>query len=112
MIIAWNQVPADRLVFFDRGIPDAIAYLKVAGLEVKPDYYSALARHPYQHQVFILPPWEEIYVHDSERWQSFEEAVSIHAAITETYSSCGFEIIDVPRLSVAHRAAYILDFIK
>ncbi|MBB6501588.1 AAA family ATPase [Pedobacter cryoconitis] len=112
MITAWEQVPADLVSFFDRGIPDIMAYLKVAGLEVTPAYYAALAGHPYQQLVFILPPWEEIYVHDSERWQSFEEAAGIHSAIRETYISCGFEIVDVPKLSASQRAAYVLDFIK
>ncbi|MEM5794017.1 MAG: hypothetical protein QXS48_02825 [Candidatus Aenigmatarchaeota archaeon] len=30
-----ETVPKDRIVFFDRGIPDSIAYFKICGLDTK-----------------------------------------------------------------------------
>ncbi|MBB5637900.1 putative ATPase [Pedobacter cryoconitis] len=111
MIVSWTNVPLDQPVFFDRGIPDIIAYMDVTEVPVPDMYYSALELHPYHKQVFILPPWEAIYVHDSERWQTFEEATLINEAIRNTYKACGFELIDVPKYSVTERIAFILDFI-
>jgi predicted ATPase len=111
MIVSWTSAPVDRLAFFDRGIPDIIAYLDVAEINVPKIYHEALKLYPYHKQVFILPPWEKIYVHDSERWQTFEEAVVINEAIRNTYKTCGFELIDVPKNSPAERIAFILDFI-
>ncbi|WP_367868075.1 AAA family ATPase [Pedobacter sp. WC2423] len=111
MIFSWNSAPTAAITFFDRGIPDIIAYLNVAGVPVPEEYYTALSLHPYHKQVFILPPWEAIYVNDSERWQTFEEAVIINEAIRKAYMTCGFELIDVPRNSPAARVAFILDFI-
>lgn len=111
MILSWNQAPADRIVFFDRAIPDIIAYLDVAEVPVPEEYYTALGLYPYHQQVFILPPWEAIYVNDSERWQTFEEAVLLNEAIRKAYIACGFELIDVPKNSLSERIAFILDFI-
>ncbi|QNK63744.1 AAA family ATPase [Pedobacter sp. PAMC26386] len=111
MIVSWKSAPADAIAFFDRGIPDIIAYLKVAGITVPEKYYMALDHYPYHKQVFILPPWENIYVYDSERWQTFEEAVRIDEAIRASYITCGFELIDVPKNSIEERIAFILDFI-
>lgn len=111
MIFSWNHAPTDTITFFDRAIPDIIAYLNVAGAPVPEEYYTALSLHPYHKQVFILPPWEGIYVNDNERWQTFEEAVIINEAIRKAYKTCGFELIDVPKNSQTARVAFILDFI-
>ena len=111
MLASWKSAPADKLAFFDRGIPDIIAYLDVAQITFPLIYDEALKLHPYHKQVFILPPWEKIYVHDSERWQTFEEATLINDAIRNAYKTRGFELIDVPKNSVSERIAFILDFI-
>lgn len=112
MVIAWRLSATDTLTFFDRGMPDVIAYLKIAGLPIPCVYEDHMISHPYQKQVFILPPWREIYVNDNERWQSFDEASSIYLAIRETYLSLGYELIEVPKLAEAERLAYVLGFIK
>ncbi|KIO78065.1 hypothetical protein TH53_05580 [Pedobacter lusitanus] len=111
MIISWNSAPANEITFFDRGIPDIIAYLSVAGIAVPEKYYTSLINYPYHKQVFILPPWQDIYVQDSERWQTFEESVVIYEAIIDTYTDCGFELIEVPKNTSQSRVAFILDFI-
>ena len=96
------------LTFFDRGIPDIIAYLRIAGLPVHDKFMEAMKKNPYQAQVFILPPWNAIYINDPERWQSFAEATTIYHAIQESYASFGFELIGVPEGSVADRMAFVL----
>jgi predicted ATPase len=112
MILAWNSGTAYPQLFFDRGMPDVIAYLKVASLEVPQDLLANLSAYPYHNQVFILPPWETIFVNDTERWQSFAEATDIHEAIRETYLENGYQLIEVPQAPVAERMAFILDQIK
>ena len=98
--------------FFDRGIPDIIAYLKAAKLAVDDRYYTALQQHPYQPAVFILPPWQAIYVNDAERWQTFDEAVHLYIAIKETYEALGFTLIEVPPAGVDNRMNFIIETIK
>jgi len=110
MIAHYHQTAGHTgITFFDRGIPDIIAYLKAAGLPVPGRYYTALQQHRYQPQVFILPPWPAIYVNDAERWQTYDEAVQLYAAIRETYGELGFTLIEVPPASVANRMDRLLE---
>ncbi|CAM4378883.1 Predicted ATPase [Pedobacter westerhofensis] len=112
MTRAWKKAPENEMTFFDRGIPDVIAYLRIANLPVPQSYLSGLSAHPYEKRVFILPPWEEIYVNDSERWQSFEEATAIYHIIRETYTGFGFELLELPKASEELRISFILDAVK
>lgn len=102
------EAPEDQTTFFDRGIPDIIAYLKAAGIDPEAKYYQALFKYQYQQKVFILAPWESIYVNDSERWQSFEEAKKLYQAIKETYEELGFQLIELPAASLKERAGFIM----
>jgi predicted ATPase len=109
MIHSYSQATAHTgITFFDRGIPDIIAYLKAAALPVDDRYYTAVRQHPYQQHVFILPPWKAIYVNDAERWQTFEEAVHLYTTIRETYQALGFTLVELPLAGISHRR----DFIK
>lgn len=112
MTKAWQHSSETAITFFDRGIPDVISYIKHANLPVPDRYLSELALHPYEKQVFILPPWGEIYVKDAERWQSFEEATAIYETIRETYTGFGFELIELPKADEARRIEFMLKLIK
>jgi predicted ATPase len=92
-------------VFFDRGLPDLIGYLRRAGRMV-PETLLASAFH-YTPLVFMAPPWREIYVNDAERPQSYSESVTLAAHIRGAYAELGFEIIELPRQSVAARVEHI-----
>lgn len=110
MINAYTETAANTgITFFDRGIPDIIAYLKAAAQPVDDRYYNALSQHPYQPIAFILPPWKNIYVNDAERWQTYEEAVHLYASIRETYQALGFTLIEMPLASVEDRMDFILE---
>ena len=95
-------------VFFDRGIPDIIAYLQVAGIAVSKEYHEQVRLKRYHDKVFVAPPWKEIYCNDEERWQSFEEATAICQMITETYESAGYRVIVLPKSSTENRLDFIL----
>ena len=109
MIDAWAEAVEEDNTFFDRGIPDIIAYLRVASLPVAEKMERALREYPYAATVFLLPPWEHIYVRDAERWQTFEEAESIYHHIKKIYHSSGYEINELPKCPVEQRADLILN---
>jgi predicted ATPase len=97
------------VVFFDRGIPDVVGYLRLIGLDV-PDYIQRAAElFRYNRRVFIAPPWPEIFHSDRERKQDFDEAVRTYESMIVTYASFGYELVEVPRASVEERAQFILD---
>lgn len=108
-MVAQHAAASQRggLTFFDRGLPDLIAYLTVAGLPVAPAYYRAVAEHPYQSLAFLAPPWPAIYVNDPERWHTPAEAAALYEALHATYEALGFEVCVLPRTTVAARVAFV-----
>lgn len=111
MIYLYKESSAYDVTFFDRGIPDIIAYLKSASLPVSENYLDALANHQYHSTVFILPPWPEIYVNDDERWQTYKESEALYQVIKDTYNQLNFNLIEIPQLALKQRLAFILDHI-
>lgn len=99
------------LVFMDRGIPDVLAYMDYIGDKYPQEFIDFCKSHVYDH-VFILSPWQEIYVSDSERYEDFEQSVKIHHHLLSTYERYDYDLIDVPFEKVDKRADHILDIIK
>ncbi|MBO6506832.1 MAG: AAA family ATPase [Kordiimonadaceae bacterium] len=92
--------------FFDRGIPDSIAYSLRFGVDPAP-CIAASERYRYASRVFILPPWEEIFVQDDLRGKSFQEYLRFHEMIVRAYSDAGYVLEEVPRVSTEERIRYI-----
>lgn len=107
-----HATTASATTFFDRGIPDIIAYLQVAEKPVEEVYYHAAAHNPYSQLVFLAPPWQEIYVNDSERWQTFEEAETLYYTIKSTYQSLDYTIIELPKASLEERVNFVMSQIN
>lgn len=106
-----EALPASGPVFFDRGLPDVIGYLRLSNLAV-PDHVISAANHfRYNRQAFILPPWPEIFIQDTERRQDLAEATRTFDAMIQAYTLCGYELLDVPHLPAMERAEFILSHI-
>ena len=58
--------------------------------------------------VFLLPPWEAIFVNDAERDQTFAEAVTVYDRVTRWYRGLGYTILEVPPAASAERADFVL----
>jgi predicted ATPase len=97
------------LRFFDRGIPDVIGYLRLCGLPVPEHMHRATEAFRYGNRVFLLPPWPEIFKQDHERKQTIEEARRTYEAMAETYAELGYELVEVPRLSVGERMEFVVE---
>lgn len=93
--------------FFDRGIPDAIAYAVRFGVD-PTEFTAAAATRRYAREVFILPPWQEIFANDELRGATFDAYQRFHDQINRAYQECGYTLIEVPRDSVERRADFIL----
>ncbi|RUT78542.1 AAA family ATPase [Ancylomarina longa] len=97
----------DRNYFFDRGLPDIIAYMKRGGLTIPQKYYRSCK--DYNNIVFLAPPWNDIFINDTERPESFEDANEIYKFIKETYTDLQFEVIELPKISIPGRVQFIID---
>ena len=95
-------------VFFDRGIIDSYAYSRLEGLPIPSELLTACHLVRYHIDVFIFPPWEAIYVNDTERKQGYAEAVDTYLEMISAYRTFGYSLIEVPKASVSDRAGFIL----
>lgn len=112
-IHAYEQVvERERPVFFDRGIPELVGYGGIVGLETPAYFHKAAALFRYNKRVFIMPPWPEIYGQDDERKQDFAEAVLSWQVTADTYPKLGYELVEVPKVSIAERVAFVLKQIE
>jgi len=104
-----NAVKEDTTyVFIDRGIPDVLAYMHYIGDAYPAFFDDACKNHRYT-KIFILPPWEDIYVSDNERYENFEQAKLIHNHLVETYESYGYQLTEVPKANLDTRITFILN---
>lgn len=98
----------DTTVFIDRGLPDVVAYMDYFGTLYPEKFNLACNTYAYD-MVFLLPPWEEIYQQDNERYESFEQALHIYDYLKKAYLTYGYFPIDVPKHTIEHRCEFILN---
>ena len=103
---AATSLPSET-IFFDRGIPDVVAYMDFIG-DTYPKYFTDACEKSVYNTVFILKPWETIYTSDNERYESFDQALQIHDHLLNTYQKYNYNLIDVPFDTVKNRTDYIL----
>lgn len=102
---------SENLIFLDRGIPDILAYMHYIG-DSYPSFFDEECRINKYTKVFLLPPWEEIYQSDEQRYENFEQAKLIYNHLKETYENYGYELIEVPVDVQDKRILFILDAIS
>lgn len=103
-----SQETEKKHVFFDRGIPDVLAYMHYYDQVLEPEFIKAANTLHYD-KVFLLPMWEEIFASDEERFESYEDASKIEASLRKTYANFGYDIIEVPFDSIEKRIYFILN---
>ena len=95
-------------VFFDRGVPDTIGYLRLCGLPVPDHISNAAAQFRYANRVFIAPPWPEIFARDEERKQTLDEAERTFQSVAGVYAELGYELVSLPLAPVEARIQFML----
>jgi predicted ATPase len=99
-------------VFFDRGVPDVLGYLRLLNLPVPAHMRKAASTFLYNRRVFIAPPWREIFQQDRERKQDFDEAVRTYDALAATYAELGYTLVKLPCVPVDERVRFLLSNIE
>lgn len=100
-----------EIVFMDRGIPDILAYMHYIGDSYPAFFDQACKDHNYG-KVFVLPPWQEIYISDEARYENYEQAKLIFDHLLETYQKYGYTLIEVPKGTLEERIVFILNELK
>ena len=94
------------VVFYDRGLPDTVAYAIRFGV-ASAACRSAAKTHRYELEVFVAPPWPEIFEHDEYRKAPYADYLKFHELLLETYQGLGYSLIELPKVAVSERIEFI-----
>jgi predicted ATPase len=103
-----QQIKAEETGFYDRGIPDSIAYFRYQNKPIPEKLSKAANCYRYNPLVFVCPPWEAIYCNDSIRRETFAEAQVLYEITVGVYREFGYEIIELAMDTVKVRLDRIL----
>ena len=98
-------------VFFDRGIPDIIAYLNFKKVDLSKKILKSIDKYRYK-MIFLLEPWEDIYSSDIIRYESFDQVITIDSYIKNAYKEFGYNPIIVPKDNIKNRIDFIINSLK
>ena len=103
-----KAAPKDKIVFFDRAVPDSIAYYQICGLDPK-EVLKFCQRRKYR-KIFLFEqlPFDQ----DHTRVENGETVKKLNKLLKESYQNLGYELIKVPAVSVKERVKKILAEIK
>lgn len=101
----------NNIIFFDRGIADVIAYAELLNTG-STAASKAANEYKYNSHVFMFDAWKEIYANDEERKMSFQLSAGFAKSVRKVYMKLGYEIIDVPFVSIAERVEFIIGTIN
>lgn len=115
-IIAMAQADYDAArslpgpLFFDRGLIDAaVAFDHLTGEATLTDLAT---RYRYASPVFLAPPWPELFASDAERRHDFASAVAEYDRLAAAYPTLGYDVVLLPKVSVAERVVSILERVE
>lgn len=98
-------------VFFDRGLPDVLAYMDYFDQPVN-DAFNQICHDLSYDRVFILPPWKEIFELNEIRFESYKELEELTDHLKKRYTYFGNPPVVVPKEPVADRVQFILNSLK
>lgn len=112
-ICLFEQVTERTLpVFFDRGIPEVLAFSRLLDVPVPEHHRAAVRLYRYARKVFVTPPWPEIFKTDEERRHSYEDALAEYRLAPDAYRESGYQLIEVPKAPVPERVEFILQQVR
>lgn len=108
-IKAENVANPNELIFWERGIPDSVTYLRVNGGPTgRAEEASRLRRYK---GIFVLDLLQE-YVKDHRRTEGEEKRKRIHKALIKDYEKFDYSPIIVPVMPISDRVSFILEHLN
>jgi predicted ATPase len=103
-----SNLHLSSLLFFDRSFIDSAWQIFDCDAKSYNKVKSIYLKNRFNKNVFITPPWKEIYCNDEERDQSFEQAIRVYHRLDKWYKAHDYNIIVLPKTSVEERINFIL----
>lgn len=110
-VAQFQEASAADIAFFDRGVPDTLAYAKRFQIDAA-EFKTASAQYRYDETVFVTPPWQEIFEPDEYRRGTFEDYTAFHEQLVDAYENQGYTLVEVPRDCIDERVAFILGHVN
>lgn len=112
-VTAYHQAQAivkakDQKIFFDRSFLDCVSYYQELKVEDSHKYDNLIEDLRYYPTILITPPWKEIYCQDEERKHSFEDAITENERSLNAYIKYGYQLLEIPKLSMEERLRFVL----
>lgn len=105
---AEERINPSQLTFFDRGLPDTIAYSILNNQEFSTAD-EIMNRHRYR-GIFLLEPLE--FQQDYARIENRDFGLRLHTLLKSTYEDLEYPVITVPPMPIDRRAKFIIDRIS
>lgn len=99
-----KKAPRNKIVFFDRGIPDSIAYYQICGLDPK-EVLKFCKRKIYK-KIFFLEQLS--FDQDYARTEDDKTIEKLNKLLKENYKKLGYEVIEIPVMPIRDRLLKIL----
>jgi predicted ATPase len=99
------------ITFFDRGIPDRLAFLRFDGLQISGEILEQAKSCNYN-KVFFFEGNKAIYKKASHRPHDIEDSGRITKLIKKIYKSLGYKFVIIPFCSREERLKIILEKTK
>lgn len=99
-----KRIPPEQITFFDRGMPDSIAYYKING-DSLDSVLEASKERKYKN-IFFLE--QVLFEKDYARTEDEKTAEKISNLLYESYAGLGYSVIMVPKMPVSERVELIL----
>ncbi len=99
-----KDVPTDRIVFFDRSLVDNIVYHRLT--DMPTGHIEEMVKGRYR-KVFFMQPLN-FYEKGSLRTEDAELASKLGGLLLGAYREFGYQVIEVPPLTVEERVRFVL----
>lgn len=111
--VFYKQIKSEKnisngITFFDRGIPDRLAFFKFDGLQISREILEQAKSCNYN-KVFFFEGDRSIYKKTPHRPHNMESSEKIALLIREIYKNLGYELVIVPFRSKEERLRFILE---
>lgn len=99
----------DGITFFDRCVVEPLVYCQRLGFDLPALTQEAAEPCRYDSPIFMVPPWESIFVEDAERQHSFSEAVVEYETLLKAFMELDYEVVVIPQMAIDDRIDFILN---